>query len=41
MTQTMLFPSRESRDAALRSGMEEGVSRSFDRLADHLATVAR
>jgi uncharacterized protein YndB with AHSA1/START domain len=41
MTQTMAFPSREARDAALKSGMQEGVSRSFERLADHLGTVAR
>lgn len=41
MTQTMAFPSREARDAALQSGMQEGVSRSFERLADHLGTVAR
>ena len=41
MTQTMAFPSQEARDAALQSGMDEGVSRSFERLADHLATVAR
>ena len=32
MTQTMLYPSKEARDAALETGMKEGASLSFDRL---------
>jgi len=37
---TMLFPSKEARDAALRTGMQEGVSASFDRLSAYLRTKA-
>ncbi len=37
LTLTMLFESREARDAALESGMERGVAVSYDRLAALLA----
>ena len=40
ITQTVLYPSKEARDAALKTGMKEGVSESFDRLAEHLRTMA-
>ncbi len=40
MTQTVLYPSKEARDAALETGMKDGVSLSFDRLADQLRTMA-
>jgi uncharacterized protein YndB with AHSA1/START domain len=40
MTQTVLYPSTEARDAALETGMKEGASESFDRLAAHLRTMA-
>jgi uncharacterized protein YndB with AHSA1/START domain len=40
MTQTVLYPSREARDAALGTGMQDGASQSFDRLAEHLRTMA-
>ena len=33
------FPSAEARDAALRSGMQDGMASTFDRLADFLATI--
>jgi uncharacterized protein YndB with AHSA1/START domain len=36
ITQTVLYPSKDARDAALRTGMKEGVSLSFDRLAEYL-----
>ena len=36
ITQTMLYPSREARDAALETGMKEGASESFDRLDAYL-----
>lgn len=36
LTQTMLYESRESRDAVLKSPMESGVAASYDRLADLL-----
>ena len=40
ITQTVTYPSVEARDAALQTGMKEGVSISFDRLADYLRTLA-
>jgi len=40
ITQTVLYPSKEARDAALQTGMKEGVSLSFDRLAGYLRTMA-
>jgi uncharacterized protein YndB with AHSA1/START domain len=40
MTNTILYPSTEARDAALGTGMKEGASLSFDRLAEHLRTMA-
>jgi uncharacterized protein YndB with AHSA1/START domain len=39
MTQTVLYPSKEARDAALKTGMKDGASESFDRLARHLQTM--
>jgi uncharacterized protein YndB with AHSA1/START domain len=39
LTQTMLYESREARDTALESGMNEGVEASFDRLEHVLATL--
>ena len=38
LTQTMLYASRQVRDAVLRSGMESGVAVSYDRLAALLAS---
>jgi uncharacterized protein YndB with AHSA1/START domain len=40
MTSTVLYPSKEARDAALRTGMKDGMSASFERLAEYLRTVA-
>jgi len=40
MTLTMLYPSKEARDAALGTGMEEGMGQSFARL-DAYATNLR
>ena len=40
MTQTVLYPSKEARDAALKTGMKYGVSMSFDRLTDYLRILA-
>ena len=39
ITQTLLYESRETRDAVLKSGMEKGVDASYDRLAEYLASV--
>jgi uncharacterized protein YndB with AHSA1/START domain len=36
ITQTVLYQSREARDAVLKSGMEQGVAASYDRLAELL-----
>jgi len=39
VTQTVLYQSREARDAVLKSGMEKGVAASYDRLADLLTSL--
>ncbi|MGI9181210.1 MAG: SRPBCC domain-containing protein [Longimicrobiaceae bacterium] len=39
LVQTILYPSKEARDAVLQTGMKQGVSLSFDRLADYLAKL--
>jgi uncharacterized protein YndB with AHSA1/START domain len=40
ITTTVSYPSKEARDAALATGMKDGVSTTFDRLAEYLATLA-
>ena len=37
LTLTVLYPSKEARDATIASGMERGVTASYDRLAELLA----
>ena len=37
LTATMLYESRDARDGILKSGMENGVAASYDRLAELLA----
>jgi len=39
LTQTMRYESKEARDAVLKSGMEQGVEASYDRLAELLASM--
>jgi uncharacterized protein YndB with AHSA1/START domain len=39
IAQHVLFPSKEARDAALKTGMLDGMSTSFDRLEEYLATA--
>jgi uncharacterized protein YndB with AHSA1/START domain len=39
LTQTMLYESRATRDAVLKSPMESGVAASYDRLAELLAST--
>jgi uncharacterized protein YndB with AHSA1/START domain len=39
VTSTILYPSKEARDAALATGMKDGASMSFDRLAEYLRTL--
>lgn len=41
LTTTVLYASREIRDAMLKSGMERGVAASYDRLAALLPTMER
>ncbi len=40
LTITLLYPSREVRDAVISSGMEHGAAESYDRLAEMLAPIA-
>ena len=40
ISQTILYPSKEARDAALKTGMKDGASVSFDRLEDYVRTIA-
>ncbi len=40
LTITLLYPSREVRDAVISSGMEHGAAESYDRLAEMLASIA-
>jgi uncharacterized protein YndB with AHSA1/START domain len=39
LTTTILYASREARDGVLKSGMEQGVSASYDRLAEVLGSL--
>jgi uncharacterized protein YndB with AHSA1/START domain len=41
VTQKMLYPTNEAREAALKTGMEQGMTLSFNRLAEHLSAMAR
>jgi uncharacterized protein YndB with AHSA1/START domain len=40
ITQMVLYPSKDARDAALETGMKEGVSQSYDRLAEYLGGLS-
>ena len=40
VTTTVLYESQEVRDAVLKSGMERGIAESYDKLAEHLASIA-
>ncbi len=40
ITQRVLYPSKEARDAALKTGMLEGASQGFTRLDEYLRTMA-
>ena len=39
LTLTMLYQSREARDAVLKTGMDRGVAEGYDRLAELLAST--
>lgn len=40
VTQRIAYPSKEARDAALQTGMTQGMAASFDRLDAYLRTMA-
>jgi uncharacterized protein YndB with AHSA1/START domain len=40
LTATVLYPSREVRDAVINSGMEHGAAESYDKLEEVLASFA-
>ena len=40
VTVTTVYPSKEVRDFALSTGMEAGAAESYDRLAEHLTSLA-
>src|SRR5690242_9298216 len=40
-TTTILYPSREARDAAMKTGMKDGVAMSYDRLEGILSALSR
>ena len=39
MSVTMLYPSKEARDAALKTGMKDGAFASYERMAEYLASM--
>jgi uncharacterized protein YndB with AHSA1/START domain len=39
LTGTVLYESKEIRDAVIASGMEHGAAETYDRLAEHLASI--
>ncbi|HEV2689130.1 MAG TPA: SRPBCC family protein [Bryobacteraceae bacterium] len=40
ITITILYPSKEARDAALATGMKDGMAQSFDRLSEYVASLS-
>ena len=40
LTGTVLYPSQEIRDMVIKSGMEHGAAETYDKLAEHLASIA-
>ena len=40
LTTTVLYDSQEIRDGVLQCGIERGVAEGYDRLAEHLASIA-
>ena len=40
VTQTILYPSLEARDAAIATGMQKGMDAGFDRLDAYLRTLS-
>ena len=40
MKMTILYPSKEAREAALKTGMKDGMEKSFDRLEEVVGKLA-
>jgi uncharacterized protein YndB with AHSA1/START domain len=40
LTMTILYPSKEARDAALQTGMKDGMSQGYDLLEEYLRTMS-
>lgn len=40
LTISILYPSKEAREAAMKTGMTKGMNMSYDRLAEHLEKIA-
>jgi uncharacterized protein YndB with AHSA1/START domain len=40
VTQTILYPSLDARDAAIATGMQKGMDSGFDRLDAYLRTIS-
>jgi len=40
ITHTLLYPSKEARDAAMQTGMKDGMDQGFDRLDAYVRTLA-
>jgi len=40
ITSRILYVSKDARDAALKTGMQDGMSQTYDRLAEYLAIMA-
>ncbi len=40
LTTRVLYPSMETRDAVIQSGMEQGAGETYDRLSEHLGVMA-
>ena len=40
LSATVLYPSKEIRDAVIKSGMEHGAAESYDKLAELLTSAA-
>ena len=40
MTQTILYPSKDARDAATKTGMKDGAEQSYDRLDAYVRSMA-
>ena len=40
LTSTVVYPSKEARDAALKTGMKDGMTQTYNRLAEYLQSMS-